>query len=194
MRMAVAILLALVAGPVRAEPETQDFATCFDQAVAHFDMEFARVGVARTVEDFAIVTRDRVEFCTTLAIVACDRGAAPPRCQRALARQQLALRDRVLASLPAPDVITPPAVLPGLYPRLWAVAHGSSAGDDCAGAQDPVAAWCVTHEARLKLAEAVALWQVARLLGAAGPAVELGWVGGAMPYRPMPRPDQEDIR
>jgi hypothetical protein len=188
MRGGVLLALALVAAPAGAE----GFDTCFSQAIAHFDMDFARTGPAQTAEDFAIVTRDRVEFCGTLAIVACDRGPDPQGCQRGLAADQMALRGRVLASLPSPDAMPPAPVLPGLYPRLWAVAHGSSAGDDCAGADDPVAAWCETHEARLKLAEAVALWQVARLLGAAGPAVDLGWVGAAMPYRPMPRPDQED--
>ncbi len=190
MKGGVLLALALVAAPAGAE----GFDTCFGQAIAHFDMAFSRTGPAQTVEDFAIVTRDRVEFCGTLAIVACDQGPDPQRCQRGLAAAQMALRSRVLASLPAPETLAPAPVLPGLYPGLWAVAQGSSAGDDCAGADDPVASWCMTHQARLKLAEAVALWQVARLLGAAGPAVDLGWVEAALPYRPQPRPDQEDSR
>ena len=169
-----------------------DFATCFAQAIAHFEMEFARTGVADAVEDFEIVTRERVEFCGTLAIVSCDRGEAPQACQRDLAAEELALRDRVLASLPAPETLDGDGIwTQGLYPTLWDVAHGVSAGDDCAGVDDPVASWCVTHEARLKLGEAVALWQVARLLGAVGPAAELGWVDEAMPFAPVPRPEQE---
>lgn len=190
MRGISPIALALFAGPVAAETGLPAFPTCFAQAIAHFEMEFARTGTAAVVEDFAIVTRDRVHHCGTLAIVACDRGDDPQACQRALADDQSDLRDRMLASLPAPTDIPASPVLPGLYPTLWAVAHGRSAGDDCAGAEDPVAAWCTTHEARLKLTEAVALWQVARLLGVAGPAADLGWVDGAMPYMPVPRPDQ----
>jgi hypothetical protein len=90
--------------------------------------------------------------------------------------------------------VSAPDLLPGLYPQLWDVAHGISAGDDCAGADDPVAAWCDTHEARLKLTEAVALWQVARLMGVAGAAVDLGWGSEAMPFQPVPRPEGEDGR
>jgi len=194
MRMALALGGVVASGAAAAQDiaPLPDFATCFAQSIAHFEMEFARAGMADTLEDFALVTRDRVHFCGTLAIVACDRGEAPQSCQRGLAARQLGLRDRVLVSLPAPDGIDPPQILPGLYPTLWDVAHGTSAGDDCAGADDPVAAWCVTHEARLKLTEAVALWQVARLIGAAGPAAELGWVDEAMPFAPVPRPQQED--
>ena len=190
MRRVLPIALALGASPAWAE----GFDACFAQSIAHFEMGFARTGVAETVEDFALVTRDRVHHCGTLAIVACDRGAAPQSCQRALAADQRALTARVLGSLPAPADVPVPDLLPGLYPQLWDVAHGSSAGDDCAGAEDPVAAWCETHEARLKLTEAVALWQVARLMGVAGAAVDLGWVGEAMPFRPVARPEGEESR
>ncbi|WP_338274239.1 hypothetical protein [Roseicyclus marinus] len=187
MRGGAVIALALWAGPAGAE----GFSTCFERAIAHFEMGFARSGPARTVEDYALVTRDRVHHCGSLAIVACDRGAAPQACQRRLAVEQRDLRDRLLASLPAPQDVAAPEVLPGLYPQLWDVAHGISAGDDCAGAEDPVAAWCETHEARLKLTEAVALWQVARLMGVAAAAADLGWVAQAMPFRPVARPEGE---
>ena len=190
MRARALIALALCAGPAGAE----GFAPCFERAIAHFEMGFARTGVAETVEDFALVTRDRVHHCGSLAIVACDRGAAPQVCQRALAADQHALTARVLRSLPPPAEVPVPDLLPGLYPQLWDVAHGSSAGDDCAGAEDPVAAWCETHEARLKLTEAVALWQVARLMGVADAAVDLGWVSEAMPFQPVPRPEREESR
>jgi hypothetical protein len=181
--------------PAQAQETLPEFGTCFDRAIAHFEMEFARTGVADEVADYAIVTRDRVEFCGTLAIVACDRGPTPQDCQRALAADQLALRDRVLASLPAPETVTiDPVFGGGLYPTLWAVARGASAGDDCAGLDEVFAAWCVTHQARLKLGEAVAAWQVARLLGAAGPAQDLGWVGDAMPYVPVPRPVRNSVQ
>ncbi|PWK61049.1 hypothetical protein [Roseicyclus mahoneyensis] len=188
MRGGALIALTLFATPAGAE----GFDACFARSIAHFEMEFARTGVARTVEDFALVTRDRVHHCGSLAIVACDRGDAPQACQRALAADQRALTARVLGSLPVPAEVPAPDLLPGLYPQLWDVAHGTSAGDDCAGADEPVAAWCDTHEARLKLTEAVALWQVARLMGVSGPALELGWVADAMPFRPVARPEGEE--
>lgn len=193
MRAAALTALALVAAPAAGE-ELPDFDTCFARAIAQFEMGFARSGPARSREDFAAVTRGAVHHCGTLAILACDRGQAPQACQRALAEGQRALTARVLASLPQPGAMAPPELLPGLYPQLWAIAHGSLAGDDCAGADAPVAAWCEAHLARLKLVEAVALWQVARLIGAAGPAVELGWVAEARPLAPIPRPDREVSR
>lgn len=187
MRGLALIVAVSWAGPVAAE----GFETCFSRAIAHFEMGIARSGPAGAVEDYALVTRDRVHHCGSLAIVACDRGDAPQACQRRLAAEQRALRARVLEGLPAPEEVPEPEVLPGLYPQLWDVAHGSSAGDDCAGAEDPVAAWCETHEARLKLTEAVALWQVARLMGVAGAAADLGWIAQAMQFRPVARPEGE---
>ncbi|NKX44321.1 hypothetical protein [Roseicyclus persicicus] len=192
MRAAALIALALFAAPAGAGA-LEGFDTCFARAIAHFEMEAARLGTAGLVEDFELVTRDRVHHCGSLAIVACDRGPEPQACQRRLAAAQLALRDRVLAGLPAPEDVTAAAPFgAALYPRLWAVARGASAGDDCAGAEDPVAAWCETHEARLQLTEAVAAWQVARLIGMAAPAVALGSVDSAMPFEPVPRPGREE--
>lgn len=174
-------------GPAPLPP----YPECLARAVAHFEMEFARTGLADAREDFAIVERDRVEYCGTLAIVACDRTDAPLDCQGRLAEAQWARRAAVLDSLPPPAEVTgDPVWAGGLYPTLWGVAHGSSAGPDCAGADAAYAAWCETRAASRKLAEAVALWQVARLLGAAGPAVEAGWVE-APRYAPVPRPDGE---
>lgn len=190
MRGAGLVALALVAGPAGAE----GFDACFARAIAHFEMGFARTGPATTLEDYALVTRDRVHHCGSLAIVACDRGDAPQLCQRRLAADQRALTARLLASLPVPADVPAPDLLPGLYPQLWDVAQGMSAGDDCAGADDPVAAWCDTHEARLKLTEAVALWQVGRLMGVAGSAVDLGWASEPMPLRPVARPEGEESR
>lgn len=193
MRAAALIALGLVASPAAAEGQP-DFDICFSRAIAQFEAGFARSGQARAPEDFAAVTRDAVHHCGTLAILACDRGQAPHACQRVLAERQGALTERVLQGLPPPGAVAPSAPLPGLYPQLWAIAHGSLAGDDCAGADAPVAAWCEAHLARLKLTEAVALWQVGRLIGAAGPAVELGWVAEARPLAPIPRPDREGRR
>lgn len=185
-----AAICAAVALPAAAEEVVPlpGHADCLARAVAHFEMEFARSGPPDAREDWEIISRDRVEYCGTLAIVACDRGDAPQACQRALAADQRALRDRVLAGLPGPDELDAASDwAQGLYRTMHGVAHGSSAGPDCAGADDAYAAWCETRAASRKLAEAVALWQVARMVGAAGPAVEAGWVEAAR-YAPVPRP------
>ncbi|MBF9061442.1 hypothetical protein HKCCSP123_19865 [Rhodobacterales bacterium HKCCSP123] len=193
-RAGLALCLVLGAGGTAAEEALPPYSDCLSRAVAHFEMEFSRTGLADAREDFEIVSRERVEYCGTLAIVVCDRSEAPLACQADLAARQWALRDRVLAGLPAPEAVTGDAVWAGgLYPVLWGVAHGSSAGPDCAGADAAYAAWCEMREASGKLAEAVSLWQVARLLGVAGPAVEAGWVGAAH-YAPLPRPERGDTR
>jgi hypothetical protein len=188
MRRVAILGLALAGAGAAAAQELPDYPECLARAVAHFEMEFARTGQAERREDFEIVSRERVEYCGTLAIVTCDRSEAPLACQADLAARQWALRDTVLAGLPAPEAVTgDPVWAEGLYPTLWGVARGSSAGPDCAGADEVYAAWCETRAASRKLAEAISLWQVARLLGAAGPAVEAGWVAVAR-YAPVPRP------
>jgi hypothetical protein len=174
-----------------AEAESPDFPTCFADAIADFEGEFSRTGPAQRVEDFALVSRDRVHHCGTLAIVACDRGPDPQGCQYALAADQQAWRDRVLTSLPAPELALGAPVLPELYGALWTLAHGASAGDDCAGADEVMAAWCAAHQARLRLTQAVTLWQVGRLKGLVGPAADQGWVESAVSLAPLPRPEGE---
>lgn len=192
--LAAAALAMLTSGPAGAQEEPAplpDYATCMSEAIWHFEMEFARAGVADEDADFALLTRRKAEFCGTLGIVRCDRGAAPFACQAALAEEQLALHAAILTTLPAPEVAAEAGDTiwaRGLYPTLWGVAHGISAGPDCAGASEAMEAWCVTREASLKVTEAVLLWQLGRLLGVTGPAVEAGWIDPPPPPRPVPRP------
>lgn len=193
--LAAAALAALVPGSAAAQGEQPaplpDYSTCMSEAIWHFEMEFARAGVADEDADFALLTRRRAEFCGTLGIVRCDRGEEPFACQAALAEEQLALHAAILATLPTPEAVAEAGDTiwaRGLYPTLWGVAHGTSAGPDCAGATAAIEAWCVTREASLKVTEAVLLWQLGRLLGVAGPAVEAGWIGPPPPPRPVPRP------
>jgi hypothetical protein len=190
----VSTMVAAAPALAQAEPEPlPDYATCMAEAVAHFEMEFFRTGVAETDADFTIMTRRRVEYCGTIGIVLCDRSGQPFECQAELAREQEALRAAILASLPAPEAVAGQgyaAWSEGLYPTLWAVAHGSSAGPDCAGSDPAMEAWCITREASLKVTEAISLWQLARLLGVAGPAVEAGWIDAPPPPRPVPRPER----
>lgn len=184
------LLVCLVSGPAVAQDGLPDHDTCMALAVAHFEGDLARSRNQASEPNFDIVSRDRVEYCGTLAIVACDRTQAPLVCQADLAAEQEATRDAILATVPAPADVAglDPIWSDGLYPQLWAVAHGTSAGPDCDGADAAYRAWCVTRQASLKLGEAVALWQVARLLGMAGSAVEAGWAAVPPPPMPVPRP------
>ena len=193
MRVVLGLAFCLGSGAAMAEDVLPPYPECLARAVAHFEMEFARAGLADSREDFDIVSRERVEYCGTLAIVTCDRGQDPPGCQGALAELQSDLRDRVLGDLPAPAAAEGAGWAGSLYASLWAVAHGSSAGPDCEGGDAAYAVWCRTRSASQKLGEAVSLWQVARLMGMAGPAVEAGWVGTPR-YAPVPRPGEEDSR
>lgn len=184
----LAILAALAAGPAWAEgdPVAQAHAVCIARVVADFEADFALTGV-----DWDLVNRDRVRFCGTLGIVACDRRDDAVDCKLDLAAAQRAMRDAVLANLPAPDAVTgrDPLWSDRAYPRVWAVAHGTNAGPDCAGADADYASWCAAHQANLKLAQAVSLWQMARLLGVTGTAVEAGWAMNAPAPMPIRRPE-----
>lgn len=190
-RAMLTVLCAGLSGPVLADAPIEPFEVCLARAVAHFEMELSRSRNAASEPNFDIVTRDRAEYCGTLAIVTCDRADAPLDCQGALARQQADLRTAILAQVPPPEDLRglDPIWSDGLYPQLWAVAHGSSAGPDCEGADDVYAAWCETRQAGLKLSEAVMLWQVARVLGAVGTAVDAGWADPPPPPVPLQRPD-----
>jgi len=70
--------------------------------------------------------------------------------------------------LPAADAVGAGALAP-LYSQVWALAHGLDAGDECAGWDYRRRLWCQSFQAVLKFEEAVWAWQVARLMGVAGP-------------------------
>lgn len=184
----LAALLALTATQAAAEadPVVDRHAICIARVVAGFEADLALLG-----SDWDLVNRDRVRFCGTLGIVACDRREDAVDCKLRLARAQQAIRDAALDSLPGPEAVAggDPLWADRVYPQLWAIAHGSNAGPDCAGADDDYASWCAAHQANMKLAQAVSLWQVARLLGVAGSAVQAGWAIEAPPTQPVRRPE-----
>ena len=73
------------------------------------------------------------------------------------------------------------------YARLHALAHGRSAGADCAGHDEQMTAWCAAREANRRLQNAVLAWQLARFMGAAPDAVTAGWADQPPPLRPRAR-------
>lgn len=191
----VLVMAGLAGGAVAAQTEAPPepvgaYDTCIAEAVAHFEAELSRARNRPSGPEFDIVTRDRAEFCGVLAIAGCDRSEAPLACQAELATRQVDLRVDILAAVPEPAEVAgrDPLWSDGLYPTLWAVARGSSAGPDCAGADEVYRHWCDTRQAGLKVSEAVMLWQVARLLGAAVSATEAGWAEAPPPPEPTPRP------
>lgn len=169
-----------------------DYPTCIAIEVAHFEESLDRSRYAGRELDFEIVTRDGIDYCGTVGIVGCDISDAPLPCQAALAELQRDLRAEILAAVPTPEAVAgiDPVWADGLYPVLFAVAHGSSAGPDCAGADDVYTRWCETRQASLKVAEAVMLWQAARVLGVAESAVEAGWADVPPPPVPVQRPQR----
>ncbi len=88
-------------------------------------------------------------------------------CQRRLRAAFEGLGEDVRAVLPDPDGVE--GVLAPLYGQVWALAHGATAGDDCAGWDYRRGLWCDSFQAVLKVEEAVHAWQVARLMGVMGP-------------------------
>ncbi len=191
----VSALLASLFGvgiAAASEEPLPDFATCmaaeikrYEQALQVFEPSEAQVA------GFPLADVGGVEFCGTVGIVICDRSETPLGCQRALAVEQDILRARVLDQLPEPTVedgAKSKDFAAQLYQTTWALAHGMSAGQDCAGTEPRLEMWCRAREANGRLRAAVMAWRVARHLGTVPAAVEAGWIAQARPTRPRLRP------
>ncbi len=178
------------AAAVWAQPEPlPDFSTCMDMAVADFEQDLSRLRARpEDAQDFDIGDVRGVDFCATVGIVRCDRSEEPLTCQVALTVEQDALKVTVLALLPDPETVTGEGFAQLLYPQVWALAHGTSAGPDCAGQEPAMHTWCEAREANNRLRNTVLAWQVARYLGVAEPAIEAGWAKPPPPVRPRARP------
>ena len=77
-----------------------------------------------------------------------------------------------------------------LYEQLFHLAHGMSAGQDCAGHSPRMEMWCRAREANGRLRAAVIAWQVARHQDMVPPAFEAGWIAAPDPVRPRSRPEE----
>lgn len=199
--LAGAACLAAVAGlPGHAQDQPlPDFSSCMDLEMARFERALGRLQALPEPADFEIGDVRGVEFCGTLGIVKCDRSEAPLPCQRALAKSQDALLTTILQALPEPkepsmdDPEHSALWTDQLYPQLYALAHDSSAGPDCAGNTATMQAWCEAREANRRVMSAVLTWQLARYLGEVPDAVTAGWAQVPPPTRPQARP-QEDTQ
>ena len=179
------VLLALCALPLSSEERAPlpDFKTCNDAGIARFELDLKRAKSAHYQGLADPVDAAQVDVCGVNGIIQCDRGDAPLPCQHALATRQEALRMAILESLPAAN--SEPTNQ--LYPSVLALAHGSSAGDDCAGSTPVMEAWCEAREATRRVEMAVLAYQLAREEGAMEPAFELGWAQEPQPVRPKAR-------
>ncbi|MEM1273181.1 MAG: hypothetical protein AAGF88_05145 [Pseudomonadota bacterium] len=191
MMRALAMSLLCVTGAVQAEAQSGDaeFANCIDVALASFERELIR-NPGPEDPDITLLSQRDVLVCGGAGIQSCDFLEDRVACQDALRVQQDDMRVAILETLPHPSDVasleTHWAV--ALYPQLWALAYGQSAGPDCAGNGALMAAWCGAVETNRDLAMAIMTWQMARLLEAAPSAIALGWAAPAPPPQPVPRP------
>ena len=177
------------------EAPLPDFETCLRGEILRYEQAvdaFAPTPAEKA--GYPLANVNGVEFCGTIGIVICDRSEEPLGCQKALAVEQDIWRARVLTELPEPkdaegaEVEKPFADL--LYEQLFYLAHGMSAGQDCAGHSPRMEMWCRAREANGRLRAAVIAWQVARHQDMVPPAFEAGWIAAPDPVRPRSRPEE----
>lgn len=186
--------LSLLCASVAVASETlPEFSVCIDTEVAYFERDYPPLSQAPLLEGFQNGNFDWVAYCGMLGILRCDLSDDPLGCQRALRVEQDEIQAQILAGLPDPDSVAGRAGQwsDDLYPRVWALAHGQSAGQDCAGMPETLEVWCEAHESAGRLGLAVLAWQVARYVDAAEPAVVSGWASVPPPLRPRQRPAGE---
>ncbi len=185
-----AVLAALpVMAPAQDDP-LPSFQACIDTEVARYERNLRALRATEADRrSFDIGDVRGFVYCGSVGIVRCDRSDAPLPCQRALEAEQDALRAEVLAALPEPAGPAREGFAEQLYATLWDLAHGVSAGADCAGMDDPMQSWCAAWEANSRLKTAVLLWQAGRYLDRAAPATEVGWASIPPPTRPRVRPE-----
>ena len=192
----LAVLLVIGAPVMAQEAEGFDplptFKACMDEEAARYERALRGLTGMREAQEFEIGDTRGVGYCGSVGFVLCDRkGAlkAVQACQLEFAEQQDALAEKVRASLPEPEVVADKGgpFEQALYPRVYALAQGSSAGPDCAGDLPQRGTWCTAWEANNRLSNAFLTWQLARYLGAAETAVDAGWADVPPPQRPLAR-------
>lgn len=175
------------------EDPLPDFDTCLSGEILRYEQAVEAFAPTEAEKaGYPLANVSGVEFCGTIGIVICDRSDNQLGCQKALAVEQDIWRARVLTELPGPEEET---AAEGendfdarLYTQLFHLAHGMSAGMDCAGATPRMEMWCRAREANNRLRAAVLAWQVARHQGRVAPAFEAGWIAAPEPVRPRARP------
>jgi len=173
VRLLLTVLFLALGGPASAQvwadgsPETPRFEVCLPGQMAAF--EAALRGPAFGADwQLDAINVHWVQHCGSLAMGICEVSDNSLICQRRLRAAFDARAADMRAVLPAADAVGAGALAP-LYSQVWALAHGLDAGDECAGWDYRRRLWCQSFQAVLKFEEAVWAWQVARLMGVAGP-------------------------
>lgn len=189
MRRVVCACLLLLAGSASAQTRP-DFETCIAEAMGRFERALTR-NPGPEAPDIRLLSQRDILVCGGAGIQDCDLQEDRVSCQAMLTDRQDVLTGQVLAALPDPDALSVPAShwSDSLYPQMWEIARGSSAGPDCSGQRPLLEAWCEAVEANRRLASAIMTWQLARLLDAVPSPVEAGWAGPPPPPRPNWRPE-----
>ena len=178
MRVWLALLLIVLAPTAllaqswgNGAPQTPRFEVCLPEQMEAFDAGLSTpgYGAAGHGADWALGAMNVhwVQHCGYLAMGICQVSDNSLMCQRRLRDAFDGRAAQMRALLPEPDAIE--GELAPLYARVHALAHGSNAGDDCAGWDYRRGLWCDSFQAVLKFEEAVWAWQVARLMGVMGP-------------------------
>ncbi|WP_224814023.1 hypothetical protein [Hasllibacter sp. MH4015] len=170
----LALVLTLLAGPLAAQdwadgaPSTPRFGQCLPEQMEAFETRLMGLpGYGVTVPLDALNVH-WVQHCGYLAMGICQDSNNSLICQRRLRDAFAARAADMRGHLPDPEEVAGLALSP-LYGRVWALAHGTNAGDDCAGWDYRRMLWCRSFQEALAFENAVWAWQVARLMGVAGP-------------------------
>ncbi|WP_166486068.1 hypothetical protein [Jannaschia sp. CCS1] len=172
MRMIWALVVAIWPGIGAAQSwgdgasDTPRFEVCLPEQMQAFEEALLTPGYGAGWALDAINVH-WVQHCGYLAMGICQVSDNSLICQRRLRVGFEARAADMRAMLPAPGDVEGP--LAPLYARVHALAHGSNAGDDCAGWDYRRGLWCDSFQSALKFEEAVWAWQVARLMGVLGP-------------------------
>lgn len=210
------LICLLLAGPVLAQEGDEgpdvagdgdgaayaplpSFTECMDEEAARFERALKRLRElpddAEGAGEFEIGDTRGTGYCGSVGFVLCDRSAdleAVQACQLRLAAAEDLLAARIRGALPAPEAMKGKGgpFEQALYPQVWALAQGKSAGADCAGDIAQRRTWCQAWEANGRLRSAVLAWQLARFLGMAETGVDAGWAQPGQPMRPRARADK----
>jgi len=191
MKRLALIWFALAAFPAQGN-ELPDVQTCLNSHVARYEW-LLDMHKGTPVEEIpgGIWHVEHVSNCGTIGIVRCDMAEDLEdriACQIELAEELDGLTDKVKADLPDPETIEGNHWPERLYAISHALAHGTSAGADCANQAELVEVWCEANNASNRLRTTMLAWEVGRYLGQTPDAIEAGWAGPPPIIRPRARP------
>ncbi|WP_407492639.1 hypothetical protein [Pseudooceanicola sp. MF1-13] len=186
-------LIALALCPVNVAAEAlPDVQTCLNIHVGRYEW-LLDIHADTPVEYIpgGIWHVEQVLNCGTIGIVRCDLAEDLQQrvaCQKDLRADLDDLTASVKRGLTDPAEVTGEGWPERLYSVSHALAHGSSAGPDCANDTEVMQVWCEANQATNRLRNAMLAWEVGRYLDITPDAIEAGWAAPPPPIRPRQRP------